>query len=78
MMRRLDGARDALRDRGESCKLTVQQGFSTFDSGVRAAKELLSLEPRPTAIFAANDDMAAGVIRSTGPAPARGLEGPPA
>ncbi|MGH8194377.1 MAG: LacI family DNA-binding transcriptional regulator [Woeseiaceae bacterium] len=63
MMRRLDGARDALRDwQGEPCKLTVQQGFCTFDSGVRAAKELLSLDPRPTAIFAANDDMAAGVI----------------
>ena len=63
MMRRLDGARDALRDwQGEPCKLTVHQGFCTFDSGVRAAKDLLSLDPRPTAIFAANDDMAAGVI----------------
>lgn len=63
MMRRLDGVRDALRDwDGEPCKLTMQQGFSTFDSGVRSAKELLSLDPRPTAIFAANDDMAAGVI----------------
>lgn len=63
MTRRLDGVKDALRDwTGERCKLTVQQGYSTFDSGVRAAKELLSLEPRPSAIFAANDDMAAGVI----------------
>lgn len=63
MMRRLDGVRDALGSwTGEPCKLIVQQGFSTFDSGKRAAKELLSLDPRPTAIFAANDDMAAGVI----------------
>jgi LacI family transcriptional regulator len=63
MMRRLDGARDALREwTGEPCELTVQQGFSTFDSGVRAARDLLSLRSRPTAIFAANDDMAAGVI----------------
>jgi len=63
MMRRLDGARDALRDwPGEPCELTVKQGFSTFDSGVRAAQDLLSMRPRPTAIFAANDDMAAGVI----------------
>jgi LacI family transcriptional regulator len=62
MMRRLDGVRDALRERGGECELIVQQGFSTFDSGVRAAKELLSLDMRPTAIFAANDDMAAGVI----------------
>lgn len=63
MMQRLDGVRDALGDgKGEPCRLTVQQGFSTFDSGVRAAKELLSLDPRPTAVFAANDDMAAGMI----------------
>lgn len=63
MMRRLDGARDALRAwAGEPCELTVQQGFSTFDSGLRAARHLLSLRSRPTAIFAANDDMAAGAI----------------
>jgi LacI family transcriptional regulator len=63
MTRRLDGVRDALRDwNGEAARLSVHQGFSTFDSGVRAAKDLLSLDPRPTAIFAANDDMAAGVI----------------
>lgn len=63
MMRRLDGARDALEAwSGEPCELTVRQGFSTFDSGVRAARELLSMQPPPTAIFAANDDMAAGVI----------------
>lgn len=63
MMRRLDGARDALEAwTGEPCELTVRQGFSTFDSGVRAALDLLSMQPPPTAIFAANDDMAAGVI----------------
>ena len=72
MMRRLDGARDALAawidehdehdEHGEPGELIVRQGFSTFDSGVRAARELLSMEPRPSAIFAANDDMAAGVI----------------
>ncbi|HZD52100.1 MAG TPA: substrate-binding domain-containing protein, partial [Woeseiaceae bacterium] len=63
MTRRLDGVRDALRDwDGEPCHLTVRQGFSTFDSGLRVAKALLSLDERPTAIFAANDDMAAGVI----------------
>lgn len=63
MMRRLDGAGDALEAwTGEPCELTVRQGFSTFDSGVRAARDLLSMRPPPTAIFAANDDMAAGVI----------------
>jgi LacI family transcriptional regulator len=40
----------------------VAQGDFTFKSGFEAAQKLLSLSPRPTAIFAANDDMAAGVI----------------
>lgn len=63
MAERLAGVEDTLRDwTGEPCELTVPQGFSTFDSGVRVAQDLLSLDPRPTAIFAANDDMAAGVI----------------
>ena len=61
MTRRLDGVRDALAA-GPPCELTVQQGYSTFESGLRAAKELLARDPRPTAVFAANDDMAAGVI----------------
>jgi LacI family transcriptional regulator len=39
------------------------EGEYTFDSGVRAAKELLSRENRPTAIFAANDEMAFGVLK---------------
>ena len=38
----------------------VEGGF-TFESGIVCAKQLLSLTPRPTAIFAANDEMAAGV-----------------
>ncbi len=33
----------------------------TFESGQAAAEALLSLSPRPTAIFAGNDEMAAGV-----------------
>ncbi len=40
----------------------VQPGAFDFDSGVDAARKLLSLTPCPTAIFAANDDMAAGVL----------------
>jgi LacI family transcriptional regulator len=36
----------------------------TFDSGVEAGQTLLALDPRPTAIFAANDEMAAGVLRA--------------
>lgn len=40
----------------------VTPGAFTFKSGLEAARKLLALSPRPTAIFAANDDMAAGVI----------------
>jgi LacI family transcriptional regulator len=42
----------------ESCA----QGFLSFQSGREAAEQLLSLQNRPTAIFAANDEMAAGVV----------------
>ncbi len=63
MAERLDGVKDSLAAwEGEPCELVVRQGFSTFDSGLRVADGLLNLDPRPTAIFAANDDMAAGVI----------------
>ncbi len=40
----------------------VQQGYFTYRSGLEAAEKLLSHEPRPTAIFASNDDMAAAVV----------------
>lgn len=40
------------------------QGSYTFDSGVEAAERLLSLRDRPTAVFAANDEMAAGVLQA--------------
>ena len=40
----------------------VKQGYFSFETGLSAARELLELRPRPTAIFAANDDMAAGAI----------------
>lgn len=51
----------------EACGLTlpttyVAQGDFTFQSGVKAAEQLLSLTPHPTAIFAANDEMAAGAL----------------
>jgi LacI family transcriptional regulator len=40
----------------------VAQGMFTYRSGLQAARELLSHKTRPTAIFAANDDMAAAAI----------------
>jgi LacI family transcriptional regulator len=41
----------------------VREGDNSFGSGEACARALLSLAKAPTAIFACNDDMAAGVIR---------------
>lgn len=40
----------------------IAEGEYTFDSGVAATEKLLDLSPPPSAIFAANDEMAAGVL----------------
>ena len=40
----------------------VEQGFFTYRSGLDAAEKLIATRPRPTAIFASNDDMAAAVV----------------
>ncbi len=40
----------------------VADGQYTFESGISATDSLLDLSPRPTAIFACNDEMAAGVL----------------
>jgi LacI family transcriptional regulator len=40
----------------------VRQGHFVFESGLGAGRELLALPQPPTAIFASNDDMAAGVL----------------
>jgi len=44
----------------------IGQGNYTFESGLEAARTLLARPDRPTAIFAQNDDMAAGVIIAAG------------
>ncbi len=64
---RLAGYRDALSTMGLAYDpdLVVEGDFS-FDSGVAAARKLFSLARTPTAVFAANDDMAAGVIWAAG------------
>lgn len=40
----------------------IADGQYTFESGIGAADSLLALVPRPTAIVACNDEMAAGVL----------------
>jgi len=65
------GYRDALAAAGmQAHDDYVVPGDFTFASGVQAAKRLLDLAEPPTAIFAANDEMALGVIDAV---QARGL-----
>lgn len=60
---RLFGHRRALDRVGISYEpALVVPGAFDFDSGVVAARALLDLPEPPTAIFASNDDMAAGVL----------------
>ncbi|MGQ0802061.1 MAG: LacI family DNA-binding transcriptional regulator [Pseudomarimonas sp.] len=42
----------------------IYEGGYTFESGVAGAERLLTRTPRPTAIFACNDEMAAGVYKA--------------
>ena len=60
---RLSGYRDGLRRAGIEYDegLVVDGGFS-FEAGIAGAKRLLDLDDPPTAIFAANDDSACGVM----------------
>jgi LacI family transcriptional regulator len=58
------GFREALAERGLKLRPSFdREGAYTFDSGIAVARELLALKPRPTAIFAGNDEMAAGVFK---------------
>jgi len=43
---------------------TVRSPSMKFDGGVQAAEEILSMNPRPTGIFCANDLLALGVMRT--------------
>ncbi|TAL71683.1 MAG: LacI family DNA-binding transcriptional regulator [Rhodanobacter sp.] len=71
---RLNGYRDALRKAGIAYdESLVVDGDFAFASGMAGARTLLDRPRPPTAIFAANDDMACGVMRE---AYARGLSIP--
>ena len=61
---RLSGYRSGLRVAGLAYDPElVKEGQFTFESGMSAAKRLLDSPQPPTAIFAANDDTATGVMR---------------
>ncbi|MFT3965058.1 MAG: LacI family DNA-binding transcriptional regulator [Sphingobium sp.] len=60
---RLAGYRRSLERAGIAFDpLLIADGAFDFESGVAAGRYLLDLPDRPTAIFASNDDMAAGVL----------------
>ena len=60
---RLQGFLDVLAGAGvEPDERLIEQGYFDYASGLEAAHKLLQADPRPTAIFAANDDMAAAAI----------------
>jgi LacI family transcriptional regulator len=62
-MLRLRGYQDALHDSGVALnEELVKDGNFRFESGADAAEQLLRQKDRPTAIFASNDEMAAGAV----------------
>jgi LacI family transcriptional regulator len=62
---RREGFEAGLADRGLSLASPyIGEGAYTFESGIECAAALLKLDPRPTAIFAGNDEMAAGVLQA--------------
>jgi LacI family transcriptional regulator len=59
------GFEEGLAERGLALEgRFAREGAYTFESGAACALELLRLDPRPTAIFAGNDEMAAGVLQA--------------
>lgn len=71
---RREGWREAMQAHGLPCgPELVAQGSYTFETGLAAGERLLDVPQRPSAVFASNDVMAAGVVHV---ARARGLEVP--
>jgi len=71
---RFNGYCEALRDANITIMPElIQSGQFVFESGLEAGEKLLSLATPPTAIFASNDDMAAGIVMA---AIKRGLQLP--
>ncbi len=62
---RLEGFSDALERLGwPIAEEMIARGAYSFESGIECARTLLAHPEKPTAIFASNDDMAAGVIHT--------------
>lgn len=62
-LERYNGFVAAIEEAGlDPNKMQVEQGYFTFRSGMDCAERILARTPRPTAIFASNDDMAAAAV----------------
>lgn len=73
-MERREGWLEAMTAHGLPCDAArIARGSYTFETGKQAGAELLDRDDRPTAIFASNDVMAAGVVHV---ARERGLDVP--
>lgn len=59
---RVDGWREAMEEAGLPCDDLLKPGDFTYDSGEHAARELLTQNPRPTAIIASSDQMALATL----------------
>jgi len=59
---RRQGFLQALEELGATQTVVEANGRFEFEGGIKAGLELLEANPRPTAIFATNDDSAAGVM----------------
>jgi LacI family transcriptional regulator, repressor for deo operon, udp, cdd, tsx, nupC, and nupG len=71
---RLKGFQQAMSQYGlDVDSMLVQEGDFTYESGFNLMKKFLAVDYPPTAIFAANDEMAIGAIRA---AKTRGLNVP--
>jgi LacI family transcriptional regulator len=63
--KRLEGFSDAMRCAGIGIRdAWIQAGDFSFRSGMAAGDAILSTDDRPSAVFAANDEMALGVLVS--------------
>jgi LacI family transcriptional regulator len=61
---RMEGFKLGLSAYGITLKAErVMEGNNTYETGIECARSLLSQTPLPTAIFANNDQMAAGVLK---------------
>lgn len=59
------GYHDALEAAGIALDPAIMaEGNYTFETGIAAGEKLLGASPRPSAIFASNDEMAAGVLHA--------------